>query len=334
MYESLGDFCLKSGESVEMGVIYGPDLDWAERLETLLAHKGNIWDWQNSAVLRRQIGIDGRFYVLHRDGEPFANMMVVVQQGSGHFGHVWTCPEDRRQGAATGLMEHMMEHFRQSKAKALFLGTGFDSPAYHIYRHHGFRGIEAQSGNMEYYVHDKTNFEAHYFAKEQCSIEALNWCHWPASAALFLADIPGRVRCLTLGLLGRSSTEGPMLNLLQQNEYRAEQEHAISVRVLVQNISQAVVGMALWSWDKQWPGTCLIDVYCHPHFWDQATDLLAALEIPEAERYVAYGDLSCKVKDQYLEAHGFQQTGTLAGRIALDKARLNFADVSVWEKYG
>jgi hypothetical protein len=45
----------------------GPDLEWADRIVALLEHKGEPWNWQNQAVLRDYIGLDVRFFILHKD---------------------------------------------------------------------------------------------------------------------------------------------------------------------------------------------------------------------------------------------------------------------------
>ena len=55
MYQQLNSISLKSGEVVQAGVVQGPDLDWAERVETLLRHKGPSWRWGNEQVLRTLI---------------------------------------------------------------------------------------------------------------------------------------------------------------------------------------------------------------------------------------------------------------------------------------
>ena len=142
MYQQLDRITLKSGEAIQAGVVQGPDLDWAERVETLLGHKGPSWRWGNEQVLRTQTGLDVFFYLLHRDGDPFANVMTIECRGVGLLGHVYTRPEDRRQGAAMQLMACLMDHFRQRGGQALFLGTGYDTPPYHIYRVNGFSGVE------------------------------------------------------------------------------------------------------------------------------------------------------------------------------------------------
>ncbi|MCB0085234.1 MAG: hypothetical protein KDE47_30045, partial [Caldilineaceae bacterium] len=74
MYESLGTVTLKSGETVEAGVVKGPDPTWATQLETLLWHKGDPWNWQNARCLERALAVEVYFYVLHRGDDPFANI--------------------------------------------------------------------------------------------------------------------------------------------------------------------------------------------------------------------------------------------------------------------
>ena len=40
MYRELERVRLKDGDEVEAGVVVGPDLEWAARVEDLLSHKG------------------------------------------------------------------------------------------------------------------------------------------------------------------------------------------------------------------------------------------------------------------------------------------------------
>lgn len=331
MYETIGEVELKGGERVELGCVRGPDLDWAERIESLLLHKGPLWNWQNTAVLRRDLGMDVNFYVLHRDGDPLANMMTVEHRGVGHFGHVWTRPEDRRKGAASLIMDAQMADFKRRAGQALFLGTGYKSAPYDIYASRGFAGLEAESGYMAYYERNGKSFYADYYAPGAVEIRDLAWCDWPASAALFLADFPGPVRCPSLGLLARSSTEGPFLNLLQEVEKCREDQEAERVRVLVCTQTGAVAGLALWCWEAQWPRTCQIDLYCHPQYWAEAGALLNSLVLPTAERYITYVDTLCTERCEALAAAGFTRGATLHQRVAVDHARRQLVDVEVWE---
>jgi GNAT superfamily N-acetyltransferase len=330
MYKSLGNVTLKTGETVVAGVIIGPEPAWSERLVGLLYHKGEPWNWQNARVLERALGLDVFFYILQRDGVPFSNIMTIELAGVGLFGHVWTKPEDRQKGASSRLMQLQMEHFVGRGGQALFLGTGPDSVAYRMYAGFGFQPIEPHSGYMAYYQHDQAAFEAAYFADAPLIVEALAWPHWPASVALFLGDFPGLVRCAPLQLIGRQSSEGALLPALLEAEQRQAEQAPPTTIVLRNQATGAVMGLATWRWDAIWPETCLVDLYCHPQAWSHAAALLAALELPAAESYLAYADAGCPAKVQVLNAAGFRQTTQLPRRIrATGTAGV---DVLVFEK--
>ena len=332
MYEQLAAITLKDGEQVEAGCVEGPNLEWAERVEALLGHKGSLRLWQNAEVVRRELGIEGRFYLLHRRGEPMANIMTVVHKGVGYLGHVWTRPEDRRKGACDQLMGIQMEHFRQTEGQALFLGTGFATPPYRIYAAHGFASIEAESGSMEYYAGSRRDFIAEYFAAGTAEIEELAWSHWPASAALFLGDFPGVVRSVSLVLLGRASTEGKFLPRIRDELQRRAQGEAAQTLALVQRQTGAVLGLASWSWDPLWPETALVDIYCHPKWWTWGSELLSHLQVPPAERYLAYVDGLNASRDEVLAKGGFAPAEILRKRVAADRARQVLVDVTVWQR--
>lgn len=332
MYEHLDTISLKSGESAEMGVVITPDLDWAEQIEPFLHHKGDLWNWQISEVLRCHVRIDVYFYVLHRGGTPFSNIMTAELNGVGILGHVWTDPEDRRKGAISQLMEGQMNHFRARGGKALFLGTDFDSPPYYIYKRYGFTSVEDESGYMDYYAVSKEEFTDMYFAPGETVIQDIDWVHWPSSPPLFMGDFPGIVRCAPLRLVGRTSTENPFLPLIRDDKTRRAEGKLSHAKVLVNTQTAAVVGLAVWRWDFLWPNTCLVDVYCHPDYWEKAGGLFAALPLPETDRYLAYSDPTCKPKQDVLEAAGFRKTATFAKRIAVDRVRSHFLDVMVLER--
>ena len=329
MYEPLGHLELKSGERVEVGVVNGPDLDWAGRIEDLLSHKGVDWSWQIRQALREDLGVDPYFYVLHRDGVPFAQMMSVEQKGVGVFGHVWTVPADRRQGASSGLMDRMMDHFGTRGGQALFLGTRFGSPAYHIYRSHGFEGIAPRSGTMTFYAASRENFEAAYFAAGSVRVTELDWPSWPPSSALFLGDFPGEIRCAPLRRFGRANPEAALLPVIREARESRTQRKPPRAVALVQTDTTAVAGLSMWGQHPLWPRTCLVDVYCHPSFWAHAGGLLDALSLPEADRYLAYSDPTCPQKADALAGAGFRATVIYERRI---DSRETMLDVTVWER--
>ncbi|MEE2658902.1 MAG: GNAT family N-acetyltransferase [Candidatus Latescibacterota bacterium] len=332
MKENLGAITLKSGEVVEAVVITGPDQEWAERVESLLGHKGRVWRWQISQNVREPMLIDAKYYLLVRDDIPFANMLTAEYEGVGHFGHVYTRPEDRRQGAASQLMALLMADFRRRGGRALFLGTGYDSHPHHIYASHGFRGLEPMSGRMSYFTSSASEFEVQYFPSGRASVREVTWTHWPTTAPLFTGDYPGVVRCLSLGLLGRASTEGPLLDVLQWERESRESGEAPRSLVLEHDETSAVVGYAMWSRDPLWPGTCIIDIYCHPGFWDQGRYLLEELTLPETDRVLAYCDCGHEPREGVLAAAGFRPACPLAQRVAADAARTGWVDVQEWEK--
>lgn len=328
MYRGLGQVELKSGERVEMGVVKAPDADWAESVGKMLLHKGDPWDWQNLELLRHDVGVDARFYILHRGDAPFANIMTVESAPMGMLGHVWTEPGDRRKGAGSLLMEAVMADFRGRGGQALFLGTEFDTPPYHIYRGFGFEGVEPGSDYMTYYAESREAFDAAWFGESEAVVEPLGWKHWPASPPLFVGDFPGRVRCAPYGILGRISSEKGVLQAIQAGRDGREVP-AAALRSLRTN---AVLGLAAWAEDPLWPGTTVVDVYCHPRRWDRAGELLDALKRPAARRCVAYCDEGFAEKRAALEAWGFKQVAMLPRRLAADPLGTDYLDVAVLEK--
>jgi hypothetical protein len=245
---------------------------------------------------------------------------------------VWTNPEDREKGACSKLMEVQIADFIARQGQALFLGTGFDSIAYHIYAKFGFKSVEAQSGFMEWFATSKHEFEANYFQKGETEIQQLEWSHWPSSPALFLGDFPGIIRCAPLKLIGRQSTEGPLLSLLREEKKRQTAGDKPRAMVLQNQDTSAVVGFTAWDWHPLWEETCLVDVYCHPNYWNEAGNLLSSLVLPDAQHYLAYNDLACKPKTQVLLDEGFSQTAVFKRRVPKTKLHNSFLDVGLFEK--
>ena len=332
MYQELGRVVLKSGESVEAGVVAAPDLEWMPRLGEFLGHKGEIWRWQNGRLLRDNMGIETYFYLLHRNGQPLANILTAEFSGVGILGHVFTRPEDRQKGACSALMGIQMAHFRARGGKALFLSTGYDTPAYHIYASHGFRDVAQKSGHMAYYAGSKEGFDAEYFRADRGAVRPPAWPHWPASPALFMGDFPGVVRCLPMNIIGRGSTEGGFLRLLRSEEAGRAKGEPPRAQVLVNERTTAVVGLALWDWHPLWPGVGLADVYCHPRFWNQAAELLSALSTPAGVRCLAYADASLEPKCSAFLRTGFKRTAVLEKRALCSKPTDAFEDVAVFER--
>lgn len=306
MVESLGEVLLKSGERVSVAAIHGPDEVWRDQVSRLLAHKGDIWRWQNTELLTHDTGIEPWFYVLHRDGRPFSHVMTAELNGVGIFGHVWTEPADRGQGASSRLIDKQMMHFRRRRGRALYLNTSPDNPAFELYQRKGFVPLQPGSGAMDFVPGGRAQFEADWFAPGPVEIEPVEWLHWPTTPALFMADIPGVARCVPLGVLGRMTSEDALLPFIQSAGGR---------QVFVARKSNgAVVGVAAWGSDPIEPGNVGVDVFCHPHFWAQAAPLLRVTlrEVPGGRLRVAYADQNWSEKHSALAAAGFRPTGKSA----------------------
>lgn len=331
MYQGLEKIILKTGEAVEAGVVIGPDAEWRDRILELLKHKPPIYNWQNAELLTEDVGVEVRFTILHRDGTPLSHMMTTTLQGVGIFGHVWTVPAERQNGAASLLMDRLMQHFQDCSGQALFLGTGYDSHAYHIYRRRGFESIEPGQGLMRFSTQEFSDFEAGYFAPGPTEVLPLDWRHWPTLPALFTGDFPGGVRNAALKLYGRTLTEGPMLPLIQSERARRHEEapHAL---VLQNKKTGAAVALATQRPDPMWPNRCLVDLYCHPNFWTESSTLLAELPLPTGKRLVAYADASCLEQCNAFREAGFQTVATLPRWLPTDFARSDYADVILLER--
>jgi len=327
MLQPLGTTRLKTGESVECGIVLPPAADWTDRVEALLRHKGDPWNWQNSELLRRKLpGIEARFFVLHRAGRPFANILLAEAGGVGLVGHVWTEPADRGAGASSLLLERVLEDFRHRGGRALFLGTDPGSAAWQYYRRRGFVPIAEGSGSMVLYFEAEEAFARAWFDSRDARVAPLAWRHWPAAVPLFLGDFAGAVRVAASGLFGRCLSEGPLLPLLRA--HAGEQGLA---RVL-EGKRGAVLGFASAQRDPFWPDRTVVDVFCHPDAWPRAPELLAALALPAGARVVSYSDATLISKREALHGAGFRLVAELPQWVQSGGASGNRVAVVVYEK--
>jgi hypothetical protein len=323
---------LRSGEQVSATTVRAPDSEWASRLEVMLQHKGDPWNWQNSELLRCNVGLEARFFVLHRSAAPFANIMLIETAGVGILGHVWTEPADRGGGASSILMDMLLRDFQTRGGRTLFLGTEYNSDPWHYYHRRGFKPVEPASGYMVLYLQSPEDFALTWFRAADAVVEPLDWPHWPSSVPLFLGAFPGAVRIAATQLIGRRSPEGPMLPILREERRRQTASEPGSARVLRAADGAAVLGFASWHADSFWPEGHVVDLYCHPQWWHRADELLAALPWPKTGRLVAYADADLVPKRAALERFGFKSVALLPRWVAVDAARMSFADVAVYAR--
>ena len=95
-----------------------------------------------------------------------------------------------------------------------------------------------------------------------------------------------------------------------------------------------MVDWVMWSDHPLWPDACLVDLYCHPDFWEEGAALLQALELPESHACLAYCDVGLQPKATVLTAAGFRCGATLNQRVAADRVQTGWVDVEVWENKG
>ncbi|MDP6776134.1 MAG: hypothetical protein QGI83_05155, partial [Candidatus Latescibacteria bacterium] len=122
------------------------------------------------------------------------------------------------------------------------------------------------------------------------------------------------------------------LRPIQREQDRRERSARPQFVALRNQESASVVGLAAVGPDPLWPDTHLLDVYCHPKFWERAAEMVRAILPAEGDRCLAYSDSDCPAKGKALEEAGFGSAFThrnwVGGHTDGD-ARL---DVRVWER--
>ncbi|MGD0089001.1 MAG: GNAT family N-acetyltransferase [Planctomycetota bacterium] len=332
MYRKLQDVTLKSGERMELGVLLGPEQGkLAREVRDLLAHKGRIWQWQINQSLDKQFqDAQSRFYIALRDGKPLANVMTVEAFGLGIFGHVFTRPEERRKGLADKIIGSLMADFRARGGKALYLGTGFDSTAYHIYARHGFKSIEPQSGRMAWFAQSRKTLEAEVFAPAPVRRETLSFEHWPTLPALTMVRHPAHLRVATMEIFGPASTEGGALPLLMamNKETDCSKWEGGRAQVAVSEKSGAPVAIACAMPEHVfWKQVDVLDVFCAPGFEGELQPLAERLQLSAGRAAICYADSLWPARQEVLRALGFRQAAVLP-RFFL--VRENPHDVELW----
>ena len=311
MYHQLTQTRLKTGEILEVGVVIAPDDNHAEHIKPFLGHKPGHFKWHiERSVVEPLDALETRFYIGQLNGEIVTNIMTVEHAGIGILGHVFTKPEQRRKGACSAVMGPQMADFRQRQGRALYLGTGYDSAPYHIYKSFGFESVFPESGFMKYYTNP--DFETQYFAPDEVSVKAVEWQDWPKLTALTGIIEGDYLRSIRFGIYGPTSFEGGFLSF----KHALENEKTYHDAKLLETTSGGVVGFATVTWDTRWrPATAVLDVFAHPNFWRAASNLLDEVRFPNA-KVQCYAEVDANEKIALLQHAGFQHEATLKGQIS------------------
>ncbi|MCS6776499.1 MAG: GNAT family N-acetyltransferase [Chloroherpetonaceae bacterium] len=300
MQTQLGQETLRTGETLHILRVEPPD-PLQQQIRPFLAHKPPHYRAHIDAALSEQCDLlETRFYLALIHDRIVGNIMTTEQQGVGILGHVHTHPEHRRKGICSTLMHYQMNDFRRRSGRILLLGTGYQSPAYHIYQRFGFRDWKTgRPGLMRYDAPEDPDFETRFFAPAPGTVEPAQWRHWPLVALLAAVPCHLPLRSITLNLWGTDLLEGPYCEFMH---CYATAPNA-SARVLV-SATGAVVAMATCVPDTRWHGPVhRLDLFYHPQWGTEALlPLLQALPLPE--RTQCYADPHDAVK-----IHALQQTG-------------------------
>lgn len=304
MYVKLDEIKLKTGESMEVGMLSVPDESYAEEIKKFLGHKPGNFKWHIERCVTEALDeLETRFYVGKIEGQIITNIMTVEHEGIGILGHVFTLPDQRRKGACKGTMEYQMDDFRQRNGRALYLGTGYDGHPYHIYHNFGFESVIPESGFMKY--HENNDFEETYFAPTTAYTKPVEWHDWPKLTALSGIVGSDTLRSLIWNVYGPTNFEGGFLTF----KHSLETDNVFDDAKLLVTENGAIVGWTTVCRDSRWrDNIAILDLFFHPNFIDSVPELLESLKFPEL-KVQCYVDSSAEQKGQVLETAGFACEG-------------------------
>lgn len=293
--------------------VNGQEDAYAWRILPFLGHKGQPWQYQMEEYFAgRADALKSYFYLGEVGDEIICNIMTVEHEGYGILGHVFTTPEHRRKGAASLIMAEQMADFRQRGGRALYLGTGYDTPPYHIYEGFGFRSVTPGSGTMEYFAGDAVLDQ--YFAPAATHVEDAAWRHWPLLNVLMLHPAGEAIRNVALGWYGSQSVEGPYCGLRMRQD---EKHETIQTKVLVTE-QNSVVGFATLIPDGRWKDSvALLDIHVHQNFHDCIAKLVESIVFPE-KKVQAFIEKGAQHKRAALQSVGFTEEACLKKQIKID----------------
>ncbi len=302
---------IKSGEQLEIIRVVGPDAEWKEPIIKTLQHKGESWVDIIQMTLEQSLeGVQCCYYLGLLDGEIAGNITITeaTEQGVGSLGHVFTSISHRRKGICMALMGTVTRDFTARDGRVMTLGTGYDSPAYHIYSSFGFAGI-GTSGRMIWEA--RVGFLDDYFAAAASDVADISWPDWLRLDLLYTIPEGSFLRGIYFTHYGACDYENHFLRL---SKLITDTESAQS-KVLIKPGGE-VVGHALLLPDPYWHNDVwLLDLFVHPDFYPAAGELLAAIELPPGHKVQAYADSHSPEKIQLLEGAGFHQEAVLRNQI-------------------
>ncbi len=277
------DVALKNGEVLVCRIIDDPDDDDVPQLLGLLGHKGEPWNlhldaWRDDTIKK----LDTRFYVGRIADDLAGNIMVVDYHGIGLMGHVFTPPEHRRKGICDALMDFHLDHLRKEGSRAVYLGTGYESPPFHIYERHGYRPILGRPGSMWWSsVHeDLDDLHADFYGDlDRAEPSGIEWHHWPSMNVFTHVPFQQSVRNVSYNLYGISDSEWNFLVMKRDADALDDvQAHVLETR------DGHVCGMATLAPERRWgrlADSLVFDLCVHPDAVDSAPELIEEFDWPD-----------------------------------------------------
>ncbi len=299
---------LKSDEQAQLFKVVAPEPEWKERLLTRLSHKGPLWDKpMNDALEGGLEGMTMYFFQLRLDDVAVGNLTIVeaLKRPIALLQHVFTDPNHRRKGICSIMMQAMVDDFRSRDGRAMYLGTGYDTPPYHIYRSFGFEGI-GTTGAMVWALDD--DYPESYFPGGPVQVRPMRWGDWAPLTALYQQIEGWDLRSYSFNQFGHSSYESAFCRLQEV----IEEGRAARATVLEDTTTGAVVGHAFTMQDEKWPGGPeVLECFVHPRYQHNAAELLDAIALPADARLRAYADAEAAGKLDALQRLGFVQKAVL-----------------------
>lgn len=331
MHTTLAAETLKTGEQLTIECVLPPDGERDAQIRPFLAHKPPHYREHIEAALTGNCDdLETRFYIGLLSGEIVGNIMTVEANGVGILGHVHTREDQRRKGICDAIMRHQMEDFRRRNGHVLLLGTGYQSPAYHIYARHGFKDWpNGKPGLMRYDREPQNVFEPRFFASDFCVPVAAHWIHWPLTALLAACPALPYVRSVTLNVRGAALLEGPYCQFMANDGKRPDVQASV-----LENQQGAVAAFAICVPDTHQSDIQLLDLFAHPSVVAAPLiRLLESLPLPPSKIH-CYADTDDAQKIAVLQALGFQRLPVPPDPFHADNAENVAIAENVWPDAG
>jgi len=321
---------LKTGETMDIFRVSAPDEEFRERILAFLHHKGQPWQIPMEQNLDAELeGLGQHFYIGVIGEEIVGNASSVegLERPVGILQHVFTPPARRRQGICSAIIRAYAEDFDARGGRAAYLHTGYDSPAYHIYKAAGFVGY-LDTGIMERFP--DPHFHEDFWAPRPVTVRDTRWADWALLDALFGIGDGWFLRSIYGRHWGRSGYEGQYVN----NRKELAEGRLAQMKVLEAE-NGAVVGLAQLGPDPIFRGdTWLLDFFVHPNYYGEGERLLAATDLRRGAKVQCYCEPTQPEKARMLEAVGFSAETTLPRQVRLGEAWLDLTIYAAkWESY-